>query len=468
MTYAMLNAAASALSLRHWLTYIMHGAALAVFFFVPWWLRLDLGRSGDPYFVRFLITLPWLLTVILWIALGFGGLGAWRRVWPWLIPWLLLSLWGYISQRWAFVADPAWDSAMQLLAVCAFAVAMATAGPPLPWIAAALGAGLLFQGIIGALQAALQRPLGLQALGEFEIRPGGIGLNVLKVNGVSWLRPYGLTAHPNMLGGFLAVALVCIFALFVWRRQRRVWQLAQAAAIIAGIVGLGGLLVTFSRSAWLGALVGIVALLGLWRWRTARSAIHVIHWQRVWLAFGVGAVLTLVFVITYRPLVFARTGVGDESNELRSISDRALFTEYAIRMISQHPLEGLGIGMNAWAAAQMIHDDPRQIDMQAQSVHNVPLLIWSELGLVGLLLWLVALGGAALIVWQCPNPDPLLLGFVAGVIVLLVIGLFDFYTWGIFQYELLWWGLLGALLHAATSNRPIKAVTQVVEPSRAA
>ncbi len=421
----------------------MHMAALAVFFFVPWWLRIDLGRDGDPYFVRFMIVLPWLATVALWIVLGFGGFGAWVRVRLWIVPWVFLIVWAYLSQAWSPFEQPAWDMTIQVIAVTGFALAMATAGPPLKFVAVTLGAGLIFQSLIAIGQTSLQRPVGLQILGEFEIRPGGTGLNVLKVNGISWLRPYGLTAHPNMLAGFLAAALIVIFALLLTDRLNRAGQIMVG---LVAAIGLWGLLLTFSRAAWIGVVVSIIALIGIgWRIHMA------IHWRRLILIFGVGTLLIAAFVVTHSDLVFARTGLGDESNELRSISDRVLFTEYAFNMIRTRPLTGLGIGMNPWVAAQMIVHDPRQIDMQAQSVHNIPLLIWSELGLVGFVAWAASLVGAAIILVRSKSRDLLLWGTAAAVLALLVISLFDFYMWSIFPYALLWWGLLGVAIHTASA-----------------
>lgn len=430
------------LILRRWGTHALHVAAAIVFFFVPWWLRIDLGRDGDPYFVRFLITLPWLTTIILWMVLGFGGFGAWVRARLWIAPWVFLVIWAYLSQGWSPFSQPAWDATIQLFAVSFFALAMATAAPPPKYAAAALGAGLIFQGVIAIAQATLQQPVGLQLLGEFEIRPSGVGLNVLKVNGISWLRPYGLTAHPNMLGGFFAAALIVVLALLLTQSLKRRWQIV--IGITAG-VGYWALLLTFSRAAWVGLAVGILALIiACWRFHVA------IHWRRLWLALGIGLALTAVFVGTHRDLVFARTGIGDESNELRSISDRVLFTEYALDMIRNRPLTGQGIGMNPWVAAQMILHDPRQIDMQAQSVHNIPLLLWSELGLIGLAAWLASLAGAALVLVRSKARDPLIWGAAAGVLALLVISLLDFYMWSIFPFALLWWGLLGVTIHEAT------------------
>ncbi len=419
-------------------------SALVVFFLVPWWWRPGWELPGAPYFNGFLITIPFALTLILWALTGFGDGHAWKTLRPWLLPWLALAVWIFASQWWARFPTPATDAAWQLVAIMAFAVAMATAGPSPKAVIVALGAGGLFQAIIAIGQVAAQGPIGLSAIGEYGIEPGNTGLSYLKVNGIEWLRPYGLTVHPNMLGGYLAVAVIALGAFVVIRAksQRPQWLTALLSLIFGAV--LVGLLLSFSRSAWIAAAVSGAILIGLCRtWLR-----DLIDWRRLRLMLIGAAAVTVVFVIAYHDLVFARTGLGDESGELRSISDREVFMDYTFRMIGQQPLIGLGAGMNAWASAQMIRDDPRQIDMQAQSVHDVPLLIWSELGLVGLLLWVGSGLGACWIIFRVRSSlDPLALALAAGALALFGVGLLDYYGWAIFHFGLLWWGILGVALH---------------------
>ena len=76
------------------------------------------------------------------------------------------------------------------------------------------------QALIGIAQVLLQGPLGLP--GELALEPTHSGAAIIAVPQRPWLRAYGMTFHPNVLGGFLAVGLVLgpiIAALFiaVWR-----------------------------------------------------------------------------------------------------------------------------------------------------------------------------------------------------------------------------------------------------------
>jgi O-antigen ligase len=225
---------------------------------------------------------------------------------------------------------------------------------------------------------------------------------------------------------------------------------------------LWALFLTFSRAAWGGVIVGGLAFVGLCAWR-ARDQID---WARLRLALIGSIALTLIFVMTHRDLVFARAGLGDETGELRSISDRALFTEYAIRMIRDNPFIGVGTGMNAWMAAQMIVNDPRQIDMQAQPVHNLILLFWSETGLIGLLFWLASLVGAAWIVIRTETRDPLVYGMASVGFALAAVGMLDYYMWNLFPPALLWCGLIGAAVCArGSAASPISPSAPMLPPT---
>jgi O-antigen ligase len=438
------------LAIVNWINRIRNGSALAVFFLAPLWWRPGWTIGSIPYFFGFLIAIPWALTIIGWALTGFGDGKTWRAARLWLIPWLLLIGWAFVTQWWALFPNPAADASLQLVAVALFAVAMTTAAPPAYTIAIALAAGALLQSLIAVGQVLVQAPLGLSLFGEFTLPADRSGLSTLTVNGIKWLRPYGLTAHPNILGGCLAVALLAIGTALIVKTAhgRWLWIGLLTAAII-----WWGLLLSFSRSAWLAVAIGGGVLLFLLAWRCRDQ----IAWRRTFgLVLGAGLIAG-VFLVTYRDLVFARTGFGDETGEQRSVVDRSLFIEFSLQMIQQKPVLGWGIGMNDWESAQLIQQSPRKLDLQALPVHNIPLLVWSELGLIGFILWLAALIGAGWFFARRsiqPIP-PLAIGLAGAAVALLVVGQFDFYPWRLFQDALLWWGVLGAAIHEVINAQPL-------------
>src|SRR5207253_10517375 len=71
------------------------------------------------------------------------------------------------------------------------------------------------------------------------------------------LRGYGTFGNPNALGAFLAMLLpVAVWEFLAARSASARWLSANVTLVLAL-----GLLVTFSRSAWLGAGVGVVSVL---------------------------------------------------------------------------------------------------------------------------------------------------------------------------------------------------------------
>jgi hypothetical protein len=73
---------------------------------------------------------------------------------------------------------------------------------PVKTIAWALAASTLLQAVVGVGQAWLGHSIGLSWLGEADLDPSVRGTSIVESGGQRFLRAYGLTVHPNVLGGF--------------------------------------------------------------------------------------------------------------------------------------------------------------------------------------------------------------------------------------------------------------------------
>ena len=120
------------------------------------------------------------------------------------------------------------------------------------WKALMLGlcAGLAIQFITGFTEFALQTtrflaPLGLNWPGPLDASVRGASIVGL-ADGQSVLRAYGTLPHPNILGGFTLLFLLGPAALFL-RKEK-----PNLLALILFSLGVILLVLTFSRSAWLG------------------------------------------------------------------------------------------------------------------------------------------------------------------------------------------------------------------------
>jgi hypothetical protein len=438
--------------MRKFLEITLELSILAVFFFVPWWLRPEWMPTGGAYYTGFLIFIPVAASIVAWILLGVPGLREAlgdRRLW-WIGSFALLVWWALLSPHWAGgYAARAMGAAQQFAVVALFALVVVCAGPTARSVVVALAMGLTFQAIIVIAQVAFQTPVGLSSLGEFEIRPFRRGLSILYAAGEFLMRPYGLTIHPNVIAGYFVTSLLCLtgFVLtepMIHSRWRQVVRLSALA------LGLWALYLTFSRAAVGGLGVGLALIALSWlrpgsprpNWKTAR-----------WLAIGAVA-LTLVFALTYSRFILARAGVGEELTEQRSISDRRIFNDIALQVIQEQPIRGVGMDVFTNRAHDILnhpaYSGPGK-NLRGDHVHNIALLVISELGFVGFTFWILTLAIGFWFSWRHIY-DPSSVGLIAGVAALLAVGLFDHYPWTVFHFALLTWGGLAVGLRNMQSR----------------
>jgi O-antigen ligase len=243
--------------------------------------------------------------------------------------------------------------------------------------------------LVGLGQFALQSDMGLQILGEEQLDPIRGGITVIEIDGQRILRAYGLARHPNTVGGLLALgALAAASDVWLSRSQRQRWLSVIALGLITA-----GLVVTFSRSAWLGALGGGL----VWVW-AAR-----LHRPRPWftprvVAVSLASLVVVAFVVT-QPELFAARLLGGLSQQFRleqgSLVARAESLQTAWAVIQQAPFVGVGVRGYLPAAALA--------EGSVELAHNVPLLLWAEAGIGALALWLGLWG---VMLWAARRGNP--------------------------------------------------------------
>lgn len=415
---------------------------MLVFALVPFWLKWDFAPAPfeATYVLGFVIVAPMVATVIGWMASGFYGFAAlianrWRILWLFSLG--LFAFWATLSQAWAFVAENrggvAQNAALQIGLVALFVIVVACAQVPRRWMVAIIIGSMLLHGVIGGLQVAQQSDIGLSIFGERFLDPTISGTSVIQSGEWRLLRAYGLLPHPNMLGGILTVGLLACAG---WGLiAKRFYWLSP----IVFAIGLWLLLLTFSRSAWLGFAVGIVCAIPF-----------VIRAENFWKRFLPLVLTSLIvggaFVVMYQPLVLARFGLGtaaQEATEIRSVVDRAIYVDIAEIAISERPIVGYGAGNFDWYAAHYLfyYTD---YDLRGDNVHNIYLKVWAELGIIGLGLLLIHVVSGAFAVIQQRQVEQIAL--LAGVIALAVIGMFDHYPITLIQMQTLWLGILALAL----------------------
>jgi O-antigen ligase len=289
--------------------------------------------------------------------------------------------------------------------------------------------GLGLQAIVGLGQVIHQGPLGLP--GELALEPARSGAAILTVGGRRWLRAYGLTLHPNVLGGFLAIGLVLGLPLLKRFRMRILWWL----------LGLG-LLVSFSRSAWLATALVLPPVAGWLAWR--RPSLR----RPLGTTLASAALVALIGGVLFAGQFASRLGRTATVTESRSLSERGELIAIALDVITNRPLTGVGAGNFPLAVAAT--DTPAL----PQPVHNVPLLLAAEVGVLGggLWIWLWLTPGLALQhFWRRHAPWMVIL--IGAWFALGTISLWDSYPWALNAGRLLTATVLGLTSRALTAGR---------------
>jgi O-antigen polymerase len=241
------------------------------------------------------------------------------------------------------------------------------------------------------------------------------------VDGTRWLRAYGTLPHPNLLGGFVLALLAAPLALFLTPSKRRILP------VVLFIAGLVLLLLTFSRSAWVGFAVGGAVLL-----------FHLRRLERKHLVLlALAGLLTIALVvIPLRSLFFTRLGEAQVQTEQVSNYTRLWLIERTIELIQKHPLLGTGIGSYSLALSQHV-----EAFYKIEPVHNILLLALSELGIAGI----IVLGGlaVAVVVGTLKARSSAAIVLSATLMGLFAITLFDHYLWTLAPGRLLFISMLG-------------------------
>jgi O-antigen ligase len=308
--------------------------------------------------------------------------------------------------------------------------------PNLAKIIFLLSINVIYTSLIALVQFFLQHSLGgiFWYLGErtFSVNTPGIARAQL----CGWrlfscqllLRSYATFPHPNVLGGFLAVTLPIILSFYLsgftsrWRLKNKL----DILFIISLILGTVALIVTFSRSAWVVAGLGLLFVgINYFNKRCLKKMVCLKEFRIMnnkWGRFIFG----LLSIITILYSVFSLQNLSRIFPTDESIVARNELNQAAIKMISRSPIFGVGLG-------NYLVDLPNYLVSRQiyflQPVHNIYLLLLSELGFIGVLL-LFAIGYLLNRKFKQNNiPYPLL--------TILLLGLFDHYFLTLQQGQLL-------------------------------
>jgi O-antigen ligase len=429
-----------------------------------WVARHDTAANFFPEFAGSVV---YLSDIFLWVGLAFWTAGwyvsrpaSWN--WgPWFAAWPLVLLTGLsvLSVFWAEHSGQATYTAGRRVWLIALYLVFANER------ARSLRPALLALFLVGLLQAAVAlgqvvtgRALGVWFAGE--ITQGALGYE-----GIGSPRAYGLGFNPNPVGLFLAVASTFMFGFFL--TARITWPI-RTLALASFVLTYMALRATDSRAAFLGWILGVLAVSTL-TWLASRSE----RWRTI-KRIGVAAVFVVLgeFFILTAPAqkttdmltTLPSPGTASVATRLSpeqisaGLSGRIADANQAVPIVRENLLIGVGAGNYALALRKRLAPD--SVGVGYVPVHNVPLLLTAELGIVGGIAWMMIM--SAPLLWVFTNlrrsarfefPSLLWLG---PLLVLLFVSLWEFTPWSTQDGRVLMMGVLG-LWAGSVSRTPIAA-----------
>jgi len=253
---------------------------------------------------------------------------------------------------------------------------------------------------------------------------------------------------PNPLGAYAVMVLSSVAAYWVGQRKK-LNDNTRTILIFFAIAGLISLIVSYARSAWLGAIIALAAVFAI-------KNKGVVTWRKAgYIAGGVVIISALVYGARSSDLVQnalihnnPTTGASVDSNtqHLESV------TSGLISMLT-HPL---GQGVGSTGSASLFTDNPTVVENQF-------LFVAHEAGWLGLVLFVAITWMVLARLWRKRSDWMALAAFSSGI-GLVVVGLL-LPVWADDTVSIVWWGLAAVVLvdgketNGKSTNKKAKRTT---------
>ena len=253
------------------------------------------------------------------------------------------------------------------------------------------------QSVLAIFQFILQHSIGLFWLRESLIGPDILGVAKIIVGGEKIVRSYGLFPHPNILGGFLLFSIIITIlyqklfhsSINVPSQEengcstpeaKKMFHVehfiakGQSWSIIILCLECFALFLTFSKS----AIIGLGLALSYLCFKNVPRGTFLSYFKKQFKWLSLGFLIIVVFLLA----------VKFDLNSLfvKSLGERGIYLNVSRGTILHDPVIGSGIGQ--FVLGMQAYSKQILEFWQFQPVHNIFLLIWSELGIVGLIVFL--------------------------------------------------------------------------------
>ena len=289
----------------------------------------------------------------------------------------------------------------------------------------------VFQALLAIVQFFNQSSLGIKHF-EAGIYNANIpGVATFFVNGAKFIRAYGTTPHPNVLAIFLLLAIFCIYGLFLMNKKSKLLNILYITCFMLCVLGL---LVTFSRAVILVfvAVSLLFFLITFLKFKKLKS-------KTIGL-FLLFTVVCCLFIVMFWSEISARFSAISPTEQ--AVSLRIYYNDIAISVIKEKPFLGLGLGNFVW---YLFNNYQFKQFWLYQPVHNLYLLIASEAGVFGLIVFLIFIGKILLERFKQIFKQHKFFIFYFLFFIFMALGLIDHYLWTIQQSRLIFWIVLAVI-----------------------
>lgn len=298
---------------------------------------------------------------------------------------------------------------------------------PFSRAAMALWLGGIIQGLLAVQQFFSQKVIGSKWLGMATQQSGDLGVSVVQFGDERWLRAYGSFGWPNALGIYLAVIFILGLILYFYYSRPKYRPLI----LLGQLIILAGLLLSFSRGAWLATAGGtLVFALAAWKHLPAEFS-RLKFYSRLIQQLIVCGVLIVSLIIIFRPVFFARFNTGNYLENL-SVTERQEQFKVVGQIITDNLFFGVGPGLYT---GYLYQHYSKPLYGQYQPAHNIYLLMAAE---TGLFVFSLLIAFYCLLIKKIGRIRPVYFSVLA---VLFLAGLFDHFLWSLYPGLMVWWAI---------------------------
>ena len=293
------------------------------------------------------------------------------------------------------------------------------------WFFVPLAYSVVLLSFVSVLQFIFQKTIGgpFIYLGERTFSSSTPGIALWDFRGRQFLRAYSTFPHPNSMAGYLGLVLILLVG--YWKRLSSRKTLFSAAFLLGAV----SLFLSVSLNAAFSLLIALSLFL-LFRFSKNKPFRLVAYAPLVLIVVTFGLFLVWGWL-------FPNIGAGRAGYETsvtgrmgESLYRRAVLSTASLEIFSLSPV--LGTGLNNFISRLPFTEVVPTVLWWLQPVHNVFLLVLSELGVVGLVVVFIVLQKTTLRLVKKKS-----VVFLAAVVFVLLTGMWDHYWLTLQQNQLI-------------------------------